>query len=109
MPIRVSGARQLLRNHYETGPNPREPRGVGRRRMLIGQTDGGRVLTLVIESTPDPNSWAIVTGWTASPREREIRLVSDQDLARRVGPEQARRLGVAYALEPAGSPKPAKP
>jgi hypothetical protein len=38
----------------------------------------------------------------------EIRLVSDADLARRVGPEQAKRLGVAYALESAESPKPAK-
>jgi hypothetical protein len=40
--------------------------------MLIGQTDGGRVLTLVIGRTPDPNSWVIVTGWTAGPRERKV-------------------------------------
>jgi hypothetical protein len=70
--ISIAEARQLLRNRYETGPNPREPKGEGRRRMLIGQTDGGRVLTLVVESTPDPNSWAIVTGWTASPHERKV-------------------------------------
>jgi uncharacterized protein YqiB (DUF1249 family) len=36
----------------------------------------------------------------------EIRLVSDADLARRVGPEQAKRLGIDYALEPAESPEP---
>jgi hypothetical protein len=40
--------------------------------MLIGRTDGGRVLTLVIEPTFDSNSWVIVTGWTASPRERKV-------------------------------------
>jgi hypothetical protein len=72
--ISVAEARQLTHNRYETGPNPREPRSEGRRRMLIGQTDGGRVLTLVIEPTPDPISWVIVTGWTASPRERKVLL-----------------------------------
>jgi hypothetical protein len=41
--------------------------------MLVGQTDGGRVLTIIIEGTRDPNSWGIVTGWTAaSPRERKV-------------------------------------
>jgi hypothetical protein len=29
-------------------------------------------LTLVVERTPDPNSWEIVTGWTASPHERKV-------------------------------------
>jgi hypothetical protein len=72
--ISVAEARQLPHNRYETGPNPREPKRGGRRRMLVGQTDGGRVLTLVIERTPDPNSWVIVTGWTASPRERKVLL-----------------------------------
>lgn len=38
----------------------------------------------------------------------EIRLVSDEELARRVGPEQAKRLGVDGALERAESPKAAK-
>jgi hypothetical protein len=70
--ISVAEARQIPHNRYETGPNPQEPRSDGRRRMLVGQTDGGRVLTLVIERTPDPNSWVIVTGWTASPRERKV-------------------------------------
>jgi hypothetical protein len=70
--ISVTEARQLPRNRYKTARNPQTPRGNGDRLRLIGQTDGGRVLTLVIESTPDPNSWAIVTGWTATPRERKV-------------------------------------
>jgi hypothetical protein len=70
--ISVAEARQLPRNRHKTGRNLRTPRGNGDRLRLIGETDGGRVLTLVIERTPDPNSWAIVTGWTASPRERKV-------------------------------------
>jgi hypothetical protein len=38
----------------------------------------------------------------------EIRLVSDEELAKRVGPEQAERLGLFPAEEPAASPEPAK-
>jgi hypothetical protein len=51
------------------------PRGgglEGERFLLIGHTDGGRALTLVIERTLDPTSWLIVTGWTATERERRI-------------------------------------
>jgi uncharacterized DUF497 family protein len=69
--ISVAEARQLLRNGHEIAPNPRG-QGERDRQMLVGRTDGGRVLTLVIESTFDPNSWVIVTGWTASPRERKV-------------------------------------
>jgi uncharacterized DUF497 family protein len=70
--ISVAEARQLLRNQNEL---VRNPRGRGRddsRFMLVGLTDGGRALTLVVERTLDPNSWEIVTGWTASPRERKV-------------------------------------
>jgi hypothetical protein len=42
------------------------------RRTLIGHTDGGRILTLVIEETREPGSWLIITGWTATDRERKI-------------------------------------
>jgi hypothetical protein len=70
--ISLAEARQLPRNRHKTGRNPQTPRGKGDRLKLIGQTDGGRVLTLVVERTADPNSWAIVTGWTASPRERKV-------------------------------------
>jgi hypothetical protein len=40
------------------------------RRVLIGRTGGGRVLTLVIERTLDPTTWLIITGWSATDRER---------------------------------------
>jgi hypothetical protein len=38
----------------------------------------------------------------------EIRLISDEEAARRLGPVKARRLGLAGEQKPAGSPKPAK-
>jgi hypothetical protein len=44
----------------------------GKRRLLIGRTDGGRTLTLVIEQTLDPTTWLIITGWDSSPRERKL-------------------------------------
>jgi len=40
--------------------------------LLIGSTDGGRLLTLVIEPTMDPTTWLIVTGWSATDAERRI-------------------------------------
>ena len=64
-------AGQLPRNPHVTVRNPRgaEPE---RRRLLIGRTDGGRVLTLVIERTVDPTTWLIVTGWGATLAERRM-------------------------------------
>lgn len=50
----------------------RNPRGDNSRRLLIGRTDGGRVLTLVIEVALDPTSWIVVTGWVATSMERKI-------------------------------------
>jgi uncharacterized DUF497 family protein len=70
--ISVVEARQLLRNRYELMRNPRRRRWNDDRLMLVGMTDGGRVLTLVVERTPDPISWVIVTGWTGRPRERKV-------------------------------------
>ena len=60
---------QLPRNRHVVVRNPRDP---GRRRFLIGSTDGGRVLTLVIEQTAEPTTWLIVTGWSATETERRI-------------------------------------
>jgi uncharacterized DUF497 family protein len=70
--ISVAEARQLLRNRHKLGLNTRATIRERDRLKLVGETDGGRVLTLVVESTPDPNSWAIVTGWTASRHERKV-------------------------------------
>lgn len=65
-------AEQLPRNRHDTVRNPRETGEPGKRRLLIGRTDGGRVLTLVIERTADPTTWLIVTGWEATDAERKI-------------------------------------
>ena len=42
------------------------------RRMLIGRTDGGRSLTLVVERTIEPSIWLVITGWNSSKRERKM-------------------------------------
>ena len=64
-------ARQVPRNAHVIVRNPHET-SPGKRRLLIGRTDGGRALTLVIEQTVDPTTWLIVTGWDSSPRERKL-------------------------------------
>ena len=70
--LSMAEARQRLHNRHEIRRDVRGPRSGWERRLLIGETDGGRVLTLVIERTHDPNSWEIVTGWTANSRERKV-------------------------------------
>lgn len=62
-------AAQLPRNAHATIRNPHAPI---RRRFLIGRTDGGRALTLVMEQTADPTSWLIVSCWSATLAERRI-------------------------------------
>lgn len=62
-------ADQLLRNLHVIGRNPR---GSGDRRLLVGLTDGGRALTLVIEATIDPTTWLVITGWESTERERKM-------------------------------------
>jgi hypothetical protein len=37
---------------------------------LIGETDGGRVLTVILAATAEPDRWRPVTGWESSPQER---------------------------------------
>ncbi|MBV9944421.1 MAG: hypothetical protein JO262_19995 [Solirubrobacterales bacterium] len=70
--ISVDEAGQLPRNLHVTVGNPNDPSGSGRRRLLIGRTDGGRVLTLVIEQTIEPATWLIVTGWSSTDHERKL-------------------------------------
>ncbi len=60
---------QLVRNAHVVVRNDRGPE---HRRLLIGRTDGGRALTLVIEETSDPTTWLVVTGWSATFVERRI-------------------------------------
>jgi hypothetical protein len=68
---------QLLRNDHVTVRNPRDETASGTRRLLIGHTDGGRALTVVVEATLDPTTWLIVTGWESTNSERKI-LMADR-------------------------------
>ena len=70
--ILTTEAEQLLRNDHLTVRNPRAGSEPGRRRLLIGETDGGRILTLVIERTVEPTTWIVVTGWSATAAERNL-------------------------------------
>jgi uncharacterized DUF497 family protein len=51
--ISTSEAEQLPRNRYAMLRNPRSIDGESERRLLVGRTNGGRMLTLVIERTLD--------------------------------------------------------
>lgn len=66
--------RQLLSNRHVTAENPRGPSATtgADRSLLIGRTDGGRYLTVVIEATLDPTTWLPVTAWESTADERKI-------------------------------------
>jgi hypothetical protein len=72
--ISVGEAQQLIDNRYvivrNRGRRRRRPELA--RRLVIGRTDGGRVLTLVVERTSEPTTWVIVTGWSATDSERKL-------------------------------------
>jgi hypothetical protein len=60
---------QLPANRVVGARNP-HPRGAGSR-LMIGRTDGGRLLTVAVEPDPlDDAVWHVRTAWDASPRER---------------------------------------
>jgi uncharacterized DUF497 family protein len=69
--ISIEEIHQLVRNANVTVRNPRSD-PPDKRRLMIGRTDGGRALTLVVERTSDPTTWLTVTGWDATPRERRL-------------------------------------
>jgi hypothetical protein len=52
--------------------NPQAGGEADAQRLMIGTTDGGRILTLVIERTIDPTTWLIVTGWSSTDVERNL-------------------------------------
>lgn len=70
--ISVDEAGQLARNRHVTARNAGAADRLATRRLLIGRTDGGRALTLVIERTVDPATWLIVTGWSSTDVERKL-------------------------------------
>src|ERR1044072_8131932 len=70
--ISAHEAAQLPRNRHVIVRNPHGGGGQDRRRLIVGSTNGGRILTLVIEQTIDPTTWLIVTGWRATDAERNL-------------------------------------
>jgi uncharacterized DUF497 family protein len=74
--ISVEEAQQLVDNRYEILPNRGRARHGRRklraRRLVVGDTNGGRTLTLVVERTEDPATWLIITGWSTPSKLRRI-------------------------------------
>ena len=72
--ISIDEAEQLLDNRYLILRNLGRQRDARERarRLLIGQTNGGRALTLVVERLREPTTWLIITGWEATERERKM-------------------------------------
>jgi uncharacterized DUF497 family protein len=73
--ISSAEAEQAIWNRHVVIRNRRgrsERRQREERRLLIGRSDGGRLLTLVIEETLEPTAWLIVTGWESTLAERMI-------------------------------------
>jgi hypothetical protein len=70
--ISAEEAGQVPRNRHVIVRNPHAGGQPDARRLMIGSTDGGRALTLVIERTIDPTTWLIVTGWSATAAERNL-------------------------------------
>ncbi len=69
--ISASDVEQLLHNAHLTARNPRAP-DPGTRRLLVGRTDGGRYLTIVLEQTVEQNTWLVITGWSSTEIERKL-------------------------------------
>ena len=70
--ISAAEAEQVPRNRHAMARNPRGPKEPPKRLLLVGRTDGGRVLTLVVERTLDPTTWVVITGWSSTDAERRI-------------------------------------
>lgn len=60
---------QLVANRHLTAPNPRGEEGSI---LLIGETDGGRLLTVPLAPTDDPTTWRPATAFDASRHQRTI-------------------------------------
>lgn len=60
---------QITGNAYVTARNARGPEN---RILMIGQTDGGRALTIVLEATRDDVVWRPITGWDSTLEEHQL-------------------------------------
>lgn len=68
-------AEQTIWNRHVVVRNRRgspERRQLDVRRLVIGESDASRVLTLVIEERIEPTTWQLITGWDSTPAERKI-------------------------------------
>ena len=73
--ISVVEAEQTIWNRHVIVRNRRgspERRQPDTRRLIIGQSDANRVLTLVIEETVEPTTWLLITGWDSTSAERKM-------------------------------------
>jgi uncharacterized DUF497 family protein len=67
--IRLADVWEVIYNRYIETHNPQE----GEERVLvIGETNGGRIVTVSLAPTRDPGTWRPVTGWPAE--DNEIKL-----------------------------------
>jgi hypothetical protein len=62
---------QLLDNPFTVRRNKKAGSGD---RQLIGQTNGGRALTVILAATHVPDRWRPITGWDSTPAERRTLL-----------------------------------
>jgi hypothetical protein len=60
---------QVIANRHVSAPNPRGEWGSI---LLIGETDGGRVLTIPLAPTDDPTTWRPATAFDASRHQRTV-------------------------------------
>lgn len=58
---------QLLFNRKLTMPNPRGPDGS---MLLIGETDGGRILTVALSPVDDAGTWRPATSFDATRHQK---------------------------------------
>lgn len=61
---------ELPWNRYRVVANPHGPDPD--RRFLIGRTNAGRFLTVVIARTDEPTTWLVITGWEATIAQRRL-------------------------------------
>ena len=69
--VQITISQLLMGNDHLVVRNPRHG-APDARRLLLGLTDGGRALTMVIERTVDPTTWLVVTGWNSTAAERNL-------------------------------------
>jgi hypothetical protein len=60
---------QVIANHHITAPNPRGEEGSI---LLIGESDGGRLLTIPLAPSDDPTTWRPATAFDSSRHQRTV-------------------------------------